>query len=454
MSADPREIIARSPMSRAQFIVVALMVGLNALDGYDVLSISWAAPGIAEEWGIGRDALGIVLSMELVGMALGSVLLGGVADKIGRRPTMLGCLAVMTAGMYMVTTVSGLYGLSFWRVITGLGIGGLLAAITAVTAEFSNTRRHHLAISIMVIGYPLGGAFGSLVLQPFLDNDWRTIFQIGAAATFAFIPLVYFFVPESVHWLARKQPPGALEQINRTLARMGHALASALPDIPADVRKRSIGDIFAPGLAMITVLITTAYFLHITTFYFVAKWVPKILTDMGFAASAAGGVLGWLMLGGAIGGATFGILTHRFGIKALTIGALLMSFLLVAIFGRSPEDLGTLTLICALAGFCINGAIAGLYTIFAQVFPTHVRAFGTGFVIGVGRGGSVLAPIIAGFLLEYVAGVPTVALLMSLGSLLAAGCLFLLRLGPGRPGEGQSRRERDLKEASTTVPAR
>jgi cyanate permease len=81
----------------------------------------------------------------------------------------------------------------------------------------------------------------------------------------------------------------------------------------------------------------------ITTCYFVAKWVPKILTDMGFAASAAGGVLGWMMLGAAIGGATVGILTHRFGLKGLTIGALLMSFALVMIFGRSPADLQTLT---------------------------------------------------------------------------------------------------------------
>ena len=77
----------------------------------------------------------------------------------------------------------------------------------------------------------------------------------------------------------------------------------------------------------------------ITTCYFVAKWVPKILTDMGFAASAAGGVLGWLMLGGA----TVGILMHRFGLKGVTIGALLMSFALVMIFGRSPADLQTLT---------------------------------------------------------------------------------------------------------------
>src|SRR5580698_3858244 len=109
MSEDPRDTLARSPMTLAQARVVAITIGLNALDGFDVLAISFASPGIAREWGIDRAALGIVLSMELIGMGLGSVFLGGVADKIGRRRTLLGCLVVMTAGMIMATRAQGVY---------------------------------------------------------------------------------------------------------------------------------------------------------------------------------------------------------------------------------------------------------------------------------------------------------------------------------------------------------
>src|SRR5215471_1669798 len=134
---DPREVIARSPMSSLQVLVIAITVALNALDGFDVASISFASPGIAKEWGIDRGALGIVLSMEVFGMALGSIFLGGIADKIGRRRTVLGCVTVMALGMFMATTVRGLVDLSIWRVVTGLGIGGMLAAINAVAAEFS-----------------------------------------------------------------------------------------------------------------------------------------------------------------------------------------------------------------------------------------------------------------------------------------------------------------------------
>ena len=97
-------------MSALQIFVVAVTIALNALDGFDVMSISFASPGIATEWGINRAALGIVLSMELIGMAFGSILLGRVADRIGRRPTMLVCLVVMALGMFMVTTSNGVLG--------------------------------------------------------------------------------------------------------------------------------------------------------------------------------------------------------------------------------------------------------------------------------------------------------------------------------------------------------
>jgi len=214
---------------------------------------------------------------------------------------------------------------------------------------------------------------------------------------------------------------------------MRHAPVTALPDLAPDVRKRSIVDIFASGRVASTVIVTLAYFFHITTFYFIAKWIPKIVVDLGFPASSAAGVLVWTNVGGALGGAVFGLLTQRYGVKALTIGVLLASTVMVTLFGRTPADLQRLSLICAVAGFCTNAGIVGLYAIIAQVFPTHVRAFGTGFTIGVGRGGSVLAPIIAGFLFAAGYSLPTVALILSLGSLVAGAVLLLLKLENERP---------------------
>jgi MFS family permease len=269
-----------------------------------------------------------------------------------------------------------------------------------------------------------------VVAQLLKTQDWRTVFHFGAAITAAFIPIVYVFVPESVHWLTRKQPEGALEKINRTLKRMGHAAISALPAISAEVRKRSMMDLFHPSFIAITLIVAAAYFFHVTTFYFIIKWVPKIVVDMGFTPASAAGVLVWTNVGGATGGAVLGLLTMRYGIKPLTIAVMVLSTVMVTLFGHSPSDLERLSMICAAAGFCTNAAIVGMYAIFAQAFPTHIRASGTGFAVGVGRGGAMLAPVIAGFLFQGGLPLPTVALMMSFGSVVAAVLIAILKFKP------------------------
>jgi benzoate transport len=437
-------------MGAMQVFIVAITIALNALDGFDVAAISYASPGISKEWGIDSGGLGIVLSMELWGMALGSILLGGVADKLGRRRTVLGCITFMAIGMFLATTVRNPIELSIWRVITGLGIGGMLASINAVSAEFSSSRRRDLSVSLMSIGYPVGAVIGGLASRQLLVNyDWRSVFYAGAAATALLIPVVFFLLPESVHWLAQKQPAGALDKINNTLRRVGHRTVSALPALPAAARRQSIADIFRPGLVGITMLVTAAYFFHITTFYFILKWVPKIIVGFNFPPSSAAGVLMWTNVGGAIGGTLLGILTQKYGVRALTIGAMVLSTVAVATFGRTPPDLYVMSWICAAAGFCTNGAIVGLYALFAKAFPTHVRATGTGFAIGLGRGGAALAPIIGGYLFQWGYSLPTVAMTMAAGSLFAAGVLLFLKLGSEGSAQPVSQREpqRDLKRA-------
>ncbi|HEY8521859.1 MAG TPA: MFS transporter [Gammaproteobacteria bacterium] len=459
---DPRDIILNSPMTRMQMLVVVITIALNALDGYDVLSISLAAGSIRDELGIGPAVTGLLLSMELVGMAIGSIFLGRCADAWGRRPLMLGCLVMMTAGMFMVTLQPGfmarglksitdslgllqdwpveLVHISIWRVITGLGIGGLLAAINAVVAEYSNAKKKHLNVALMSIGYPVGAFTGGFVAAWLLSEyTWRSVFLLGFWMTLAMIPVVFLLVPETVHWQMRNQKPGTLERINATLRKMGHAAVSALPDVTAELAQRSHHSIFASRLVRTTVIVTMAYFLHIMTFYFILKWTGVIVQDRGFDPSQAGRVLSWVNVGGATGGALLGFLTLKYDLKRLTMAAMILSSVSVAIYGSVGADLAQMTLICIACGFFINAAINGMYAIFAHAYPTQVRAAGTGFAIGVGRGGSILAPIIAGFMFEGGITVPVVAVVMGCGSLLAAIALAFLRLDTAPPEAAEAR---------------
>lgn len=434
MTRDPQSILSQGAMRPLQIAAVTLCVLLNALDGFDVLAISFASPGIAEEWGIDRAALGLVLSMELIGMALGSVVLGGLADRIGRRPTVLACLVIMAGGMALATTAGSVVNLSIIRLVTGLGIGGMLACTNALVAEYSNDRHRNLAVAIMAAGYPMGAIVGGSIATGLLaSGHWRDVFTFGAAATALFLPIAWFLLPESIGFLVQKRGPGALEKINATLRRLGHETVSALPPAPQRAAKPSIGDLFAPGLARSTVLLTLAYFCHIMTFYFILKWIPKIVVDMGHAASKAGDVLVWANVGGLAGATLLSLLTYRIAVRKLVIVAMVASTVLVALFGQGQETLGGLALIAGAAGFCTNAGVVGLYALFAKVFPTSVRAGGTGFVIGIGRGGAALGPIVAGFLFTAGFDLSLVAVLMGSGSLIAAGALLLLRERPAAP---------------------
>ncbi|QAY76438.1 MFS transporter [Sphingosinicella sp. BN140058] len=427
MDRDPRTTLADAPMSPAQIVAVLITVALNALDGFDVLAISFASPGIASEWGIDRAALGVVLSMELIGMAVGSIILGGVTDRIGRRPMILACLCVMAAGMFMVTTTTSIFALSAWRVFTGLGIGGMLAATNATVAEYANARSRNFCVALMAIGYPIGAVLGGMVAAQLLKgHDWRFVFYFGGGVTLAFLPIVWWLLPETIPFLCQKQGPGALAKVNRALARMGHAAVAVLPPAAAAGEGRSLGDVFRPALLATTLLVTLAYFTHIATFYFILKWVPKIVVDMGFAPSAAAGVLVWANVGGAIGGALLGLLARSLPLRPLILVALTGSVVMVSWFGRGQSDLAHLSLVVGISGFFTNAGVVGLYAVFAQAFPTHVRATGTGFAIGVGRGGAAISPIVAGLLFEAGFGLQGVAIVMAAGAAVAAVAILLL----------------------------
>ncbi|NBC38182.1 MFS transporter [Novosphingobium sp. FSY-8] len=420
-------------MGWRQIAAIALCCALNALDGFDVLSISFASPGIAAEWGIDRKALGIVLSMEIFGMAVGSVMLGQLADRIGRMYTALISLIIMLVGMIATPHSTDVGMLAGLRLFTGLGIGGMLAATNALTAEYANAKWRNAAIALMAAGYPLGAVVGgSIAREMLVSGGWRDVFYLGAGLAIILLPLVPWLLPEPVGALMQRRPANALQQVNRTLRIFGHEQVDHLPPAESQI-KGSVTQLFTKGLLPITILLTVAYFMHILTFYFIVKWIPKVVVDMGFPASAAAGVLVWTNVGGLIGAVLFSLSSLRLPLRPALVGAMLLSSIMVAVFGQSPADLKVLSIAAGVAAFFTNGVIVGFYALIAQSFPTALRGSGTGFVIGIGRAGAAAGPIIAGFLFEAKLGLPMVAIAMALGSLTAAVTLIVM---PKRDAHG------------------
>lgn len=422
---DPAAMIEAAPMRLRQWLAVGVTVLLNALDGFDVLSSAFAGPGIKAEWHLGPDGLGTVLSMELIGMGLGSVVLGGLADRRGRRPAILLCLALMVTGMFGAATANSPLSLSLWRVLTGLGIGGMLAAVNALTHELCNRAARSFAMALMVIGYPLGAFFGGLLASALLaEHGWRVVFLLGGGMTAVMIPLFAVLVPEPPAWLQRARPADALGRINRSLAALGLSGIAALPDPVADQPRAKLADIFAPRHRRVTLLVALAYAAHAMAFYFILKMAPAVLSDPQFAGyhytrAEGARALAFANLGGAIGGGSFGWVMHRFGTRRATLVALGASVVMVSLFGLGQPSLGAWIVAIAAIASITNAAIVGFYAAFASLYPPELKATGTGFALTVGRAGAAMAPIASGALFAHGVPLQAVAITMASGSLLA-----------------------------------
>lgn len=436
MSQTPREVIEQTPMGVRQWIVVVLMVLLNALDGFDVLSSAFAAPGITADWGIARPALGVVLSAELLGMGVGSVLLGGAADRYGRKFTMLACLVLMAIGMYLASIATAVQPMVAYRFLTGIGIGGMLTTTNAVVAESTNSRWRSVAIAVYVAGYPLGAIVGGIAASEWLlpTYSWHAVFLFGAAVTAVLIPVILMLVPETAAYLATKRD---LAGVNRTLAAFGKPAISDLPVIVAGAVKPRVTDILSnPRLRPVTLLLAFGYTFHCITFYYILKFGVQIVSDYppGYPPAQAATVLTYANIGGFLGSALFGFVMARLGVRWPTALMLLIGAMLVAWFGTGRDTLNAWQMATMIAGFFTNAAISGYYAAFARGFPAYARATGTGFALGVGRLGAAGSPLLAGTLFGWLGDdqLLTVSIIMAMGSVVS---LVLFLMLPERDGD-------------------
>lgn len=436
MTQTPREVIEQTPMGVRQWIVVILMVLLNALDGFDVLSSAFAAPGITADWGIARPALGVVLSAELLGMGFGSVLLGGAADRYGRKFTMIACLVLMAIGMYLASIAASVQPMVAYRFLTGIGIGGMLTTTNAVVAESTNSRWRSVAIAVYVAGYPLGAIIGGIAASEWLlpTYSWHAVFVFGAVVTAVLIPVILVLVPETTAYLATKRN---LAGVNRTLAAFGKPAISDLPVILAGTVKPRVTDILSnPKLRPVTLLLAFGYTFHCITFYYILKFGVQIVSDYppGYPPSQAATVLTYANIGGFMGSALFGFVMARLGVRWPTALMLLIGAMMVAYFGTGRDTLKAWQMATMIAGFFTNAAISGFYAAFARGFPAYARATGTGFALGVGRLGAAGSPLLAGTLFGWLGDdqLLTVSIIMAMGSVVSLALFLML---PERDGD-------------------
>lgn len=397
----PQEVRARfehGPMNLFRIRTVILTLLISTLDGYDALSISFAAPAISTDWHVGKAALGLVLSSSLAGMAVGALLLAPVADMVGRKKLMLFGLMLMALGSLLSAFAGDTTMLMAWRLVTGIGIGACVAVISTVAAEFSNRRTRPMAMAVMSIGYPIGGLLGGLLAAWLLRYfTWHSIFIAGFAAGAVMIPVIMLLLPESLAYLLVREQPRRLEQINALLLRSGLPVLDSVPEL---LRERSgYAGVFAPEQLAVTIRLAIVSAITTAVAYFSLSWLPQIVALSGFDPSAASLVAAAASLTGIVGGLIFGLTARGSRQTTFTALAIMGEGVALALFGLMPPSMAALLPAGALIGLFLYSAATGFYAIIPQNFPDASRAAGTGFTMGVGRFASIFAPSLAGWLM-------------------------------------------------------
>jgi MFS family permease len=286
------------------------------------------------------------------------------------------------------------------RIVTGLGVGGLLASLNTLVAEYSTDRRRSFAVSFLQGGYPIGAVAGGLIAAPLIPAfGWPMVFIVGGGATLAMLVVALRYLPESVHFLVERRPRNALQQVNHILTRSGRSAVSELPHLPEQNLQAGITQIFSPALKVSTLLLWSSFFMSMLTLYFLLLWTPQIIVNAGLPKEQGILVGATLNAGGLVGMLLLGYFAERFGLHRLIIGFFGMAALSMVAFALLESSAMVYLLLAFAIGFFSIGGMIGLYSVAADLYPTTLRNTGLGWGIGIGRLGASLGPWVAGVLM-------------------------------------------------------
>jgi AAHS family 4-hydroxybenzoate transporter-like MFS transporter len=402
--------------------VVALSFVILLLDGYDITVMAFAIPALTREWGLANPGVfGPVLSASLFGILVGAPLFGYIGDRYGRRTAII--LSCVVFGLFtwltvFATTLTHLFALRF---LAGLGIGGVLANASALNAEFAPRRFQGTAVILAFTGAAFGGALPgpvSALLVP--SYGWTILFHVGGILPLIMAAFVAWRMPESIRYLALRNDKQA--EIRR-IVRLLEPSFDMSPDKRfvvqnPEVRSPSPPQLFAPGLAGITVLLWAIVSLVLMGYFFLISWMPTLLTRAQIPASDAAFITGALQIGGVVGCLAVSRLVDRYRVLPVVVLFALAVPIVACIGFVGILSKPMLVVLIFLAGFCVLGVQVSMAALSAMVYPTALRASGVGWAFGIGRAGSIVGPLLGGALISaqltaqqlYLAGAAPFAL--------------------------------------------
>ena len=392
-------VVDKAKFKPFHMTVVLWCLFVVLFDGYDLAINGVVLPLLMQEWGMTAVQAGMLASTALAGMMFGAMLFGMLADKIGRKKVILICVILFSGFTFLGGFAENPTQFGILRFIAGLGIGGVLPNLVALTSEYAPQKIRSTLVTAMFSGYAMGGIMAALLgawLTP--TFGWQIMFWI-AGIPLLVSPLLIKFLPESLTFLVKQQQNAKAQSIVKKLAPEANVTADTVLVLnEVKVPDASISALFKQGRAGGTVLFWVAFFMCLLMVYALGSWLPKLMMAAGYSLGSSLMFLLALNIGAVIGTAGGGVLADRFHLKPVIISMLLVGALaLVGLGFNSPQPV--IYLLVSLAGAASIGCSILLYSYVAQYYPLAVRSTGLGWASGIGRMGAIVGPIVIGFLL-------------------------------------------------------
>ncbi|MDI9829869.1 MFS transporter [Streptomyces sp. KAU_LT] len=446
--------IPQQKMSGLQVRAIVIAIALVVLDGYDVSLTSFSAPYIERGFGVSKAELGLVMSGALIGMLVGSIIVAPLADRIGRRR--MGVMATVTiaAGMFIGPFASpdtGTWPLVVSRIVTGVGVGCLVAVVGVILSEYTGKRVYALVMAVYAAAINIGGLLGSMIVGPMLDTrGWQYGWWIGFALSAIAAVATYALLPESLVWLSEGRRTDSLQRLNALLAKMHRPALAALPETDSTgVRaKGTLRTVFTGRTGFYTLLMSVGYIAYMLSFYFMTNWAPSSVASANDNPALAPQLVTAFSIGGILGNVLFGFLGGRVNIRFLAPVFLVLATVTLSLFGVVGSGMPTAWWTLFLASFFVCSGTAAFYAIVPTLYPTLARSTGFGVVIGVGRFGGIAAPVVGGAAFDAGLGMGTAFTVFSLPMLLAGASIIVLHLSRRSDTSSEARPEPALSGTS------
>ena len=421
-SVDIAELIAGRPMGRLQVRIVVLCAFIALLDGFDLQVIGLAAPAIAQLLKIPPADMGAVFSAALAGLTLGALLLGPLADRIGRKRVLIAsalCFGLFTLATPLAATYRQLLAARF---LTGLGLGGAVPCCIALATEFTPPQRRAAAVAYLWAGFPLGGVIGGLLgswLIPTLG--WQWLFWIGGSVPLLTAALLVALLPESPGYLVVCGAPAArIAALLRTVCGIETPAGTQFTAGEATVRSGNVAQLFGHGRALATLLLWASFFVVYMQLVTNSAWSPILLSHAGVPVPRSALAMAAFNFGSVIGTASAGALLTRVGGAIVLPVALLGTMIAYGLVGHAAPDVGLIIALEGFVGLFLGCASSALIALSALTYPTQIRSTGIGWALGMGRLGSFTGPLLVGALLAREWSIASIFVAIAAPAVIAA----------------------------------